>query len=93
LAYVLCLGSNLTRATAHTKAMNFTSNAASLGVFLWFGQMNFGAGLCMGLGQTLGARVGSRTVIKRGSKFVRPVFIGVVLAMTARLLWQNFARK
>ena len=93
MAYVLCLGFNLTRATAHTKVMNFTSNAASLGVFFWFGQMNYGAGLCMGLGQMLGARLGSRTVIRRGTMFIRPVFIGVALAITARLLWQNFARK
>jgi len=92
MGYVLCLGFNLTKATAHTKVMNFTSNAASLGVFLLFGEVHYGAGLCMGAGQLLGARLGSKTVIRRGTRFIRPVFIAVVLAITARLLWQNFKR-
>jgi len=92
MAYMLGLGFNLTRATAHTKVMNFTSNVASLGVFLLYGQTNYAAGLCMAGGQLLGARLGARAVILRGTKFVRPVFIIVVLAITARLLWQNFSR-
>jgi uncharacterized membrane protein YfcA len=90
LAYMLCLGFNLTRATAHTKVMNFTSNSISLAVFLGGGHAHWGAGLCMGAGQLLGARLGARVVVKRGTKFIRPLFIVVVLAFTARLLWQNF---
>ena len=91
MAYLLCLGFNLTRATAHTKVMNFTSNIASLAVFLIAGHCHYGAGFCMGLGQLLGARLGSKAVIRSGAKFIRPVFIAVVLAITARLLWQNFS--
>lgn len=91
MAYLAGLGFNLTRATAHTKVMNFTSNAASLVIFLIGGQCHIGAGFCMGLGQVLGARLGSKTVIRSGAKFVRPIFITIVLAVTGRLLWQNFA--
>lgn len=90
LAYMLCLGFNLTRATAHTKVMNFTSNFISLAVFLAGGHAHIGAGLCMGAGQLLGARLGTGVVVKRGTKLIRPLFIVVVLAITARLLWQNF---
>lgn len=92
MAYMLGLGFNLTRATAHTKVMNFTSNLASLGIFAFAGQVHLWAGLCMGLGQLLGARLGSKIVIKNGTKLIRPIFIVVVLAITARLLWQNFHR-
>ncbi len=91
MAYLLGLGYNLTRATAHTKVMNFTSNAASLAVFLLGGHCHLLAGLCMGSGQVLGARFGSRVVIRKGAKLIRPIFIVVVLAITARLLSQNFA--
>jgi uncharacterized protein len=90
MAYILALGFNMTRATAHTKVMNLTSNVASLGVFLIGGHVHFGAGLCMGLGQLLGARLGSRVVIRKGTKLIRPIFIGVVVAITIRLLWRNF---
>lgn len=89
LAYMLGLGFNLTRATAHTKVMNFTSNVVSLGVFLVAGHVHYLAGLCMGAGQLLGARLGSRVVIRKGAKLIRPIFIAVALAITARLLWQN----
>jgi hypothetical protein len=90
MAYLLGLGFHLTRATAHTKVMNFASNAASLAVFLHSGHCHFGAGLCMGLGQLVGAALGARVVIRRGTRFIRPIFIAVVLAITARLLWRNF---
>ncbi len=92
MAYVTLVGYNLTRATAHTKLMNFTSNGVSLVVFLAAGHAHFGAGLCMGLGQLAGARLGARTVLRRGTRFIRPVFVTVVLAITARLLYQNFHR-
>ena len=89
MAYVVGLGFNLTRATAHTKVMNFASNVASLAVFVASGQAHFGAGLSMGLGQVLGARLGSRVVIRQGAKWIRPIFIGVVLAITLRLFWRG----
>jgi uncharacterized membrane protein YfcA len=92
MAYMLGLGFNLTKATAHTKVMNCTSNVASLVIFAVAGNVHLLAGLCMGLGQLLGAHLGSKIVIRNGAKFIRPVFITVVLAVTARLLWQNFAR-
>ena len=91
MAYVLLLGFNLTKATAHTKLMNFTSNAASLVVFALGGHAYLLAGLTMGMGEIVGARIGAKMVIHRGAQFIRPIFITVAIAMSARLLWQNFA--
>lgn len=91
MAYVLAMGFNLTRATAHTKVMNFTSNLASLLVFLCLNHVHLVAGLVMGVGQFAGARLGSRIVVKKGAGFIRPIFITIVLAVTAKLLYQNFA--
>lgn len=91
MAYMVFLGFNMTRATAHTKVMNFTSNIVSLVVFLAAGHGHIAAGATMGMGQLIGARLGSKVVIKRGTKFIRPVFVTVVLAVTARLLYQNWA--
>ena len=91
MAFVLALGFNLTKATAHTKLMNFTSNVASLVVFLVGGQVHWRLGLIMGLGQWLGARLGAGLVLRRGARFIRPVFILVALAITTRLLWKNWA--
>jgi uncharacterized membrane protein YfcA len=87
MAFVLCLGFNLTRATGYTKVMNFASNLSSLGLFLLGGQVMFAAGLTMGAGQLLGARLGARMVVAQGAKFIRPVFLSVVLALTLKLLY------
>jgi uncharacterized protein len=92
MAYMLGLGFNMTRATGYTKVMNFASNLSSLGLFLIGGKVLFSAGLVMGAGQLLGARVGSRMVIARGARFIRPVFITVVLALTLKLLYDSFHR-
>jgi uncharacterized membrane protein YfcA len=90
MAFMLGLGFNLTKATAHTKAMNFTSNVISLIVFLVGHNVHFKAGLLMGVGQWLGARLGSGMVIKRGIGLVRPLFITMVLAVTAKLIYDNY---
>ncbi len=90
MAFVLFLGFNLTRATAYTKVMNFTSNLVALGFFLVNGFVSLPEGIVMGLGQFIGARIGSRLVISKGSRVIRPLFIAVVIAVSAKLLWQNF---
>ncbi|MDH4163498.1 MAG: TSUP family transporter [Nitrospirota bacterium] len=89
MAFVLFLGFNLARATAYTKVMNFTSNLVSLAFFFSNGLVSLPEGIVMGLGQFAGARFGSRLVIKKGSRFIRPVFITVVIAISVKLLWQN----
>lgn len=89
MALVFGLGFDLTRATACTKVMNFTSNIASLLMFIACGSVFWREGLVMGAGQFIGARIGARLVVSRGARFIRPVFIVMVLAITARLIWQN----
>jgi len=84
---VLGLGFNLTKATGYTKVMNFASNVSALLFFLLGGHVYFAVGLVMGAGQWLGARVGSGMVVRRGARFIRPVFLAVVLAITLKLLY------
>jgi uncharacterized membrane protein YfcA len=95
MAFMLGLGFNMTKATGYTKVMNFGSNLSSLAVFLVTGNAIFLWGLIMGVGQLLGARVGARMVITRGTKFIRPVFLTVVFALTLKLIydgyWKNHA--
>jgi uncharacterized membrane protein YfcA len=90
MAFMLGLGFNLTKATAHTKAMNFTSNVVSLAVFLAGRHVHLGAGLLMGAGQWLGATLGSKMVLRKGTSIVRPLFITMVLIMTAKLIYDNY---
>lgn len=92
LACLLGLGFNLTKATGYTKVMNFASNLGSLLLFLLGGQVYFGAGLVMGAGQLLGAQWGAAMVVRRGARFIRPVFLVVVLALTLKLLYAAYGK-
>jgi hypothetical protein len=93
MAYMLGLGYTMTRATGHTKVMNFASNISSLVLFLAGGKVLFIAGFVMGAGQLLGARLGARMVIARGTRFIRPFFLSVVGLLVAKLLYDAYTRR
>lgn len=88
--FVSLMGLNLLKATGYTKLMNFTSNIVSLAAFAIGGNIMFSIGIVMAVGQTLGAYVGSHMAIRRGAKFIRPVFVIVVLATTIKLFADYF---
>ena len=90
LAFMLGMGFNLSKATANTKALNWASNLASLILFLLAQKVWFVAGLVMGAGQWLGARAGSRMVLTRGTKFIRPVFLTMVVLITLKMIYDNY---
>jgi len=92
LAYMLGLGFNMAKATANTKALNWASNVASLLIFALAQKLWIAAGLVMGCGQMLGARLGSRMVMKRGTKFIRPVFLTMVSLITVKMIYDNWLK-
>ena len=91
IALVLMLGMNLKKATAHTKIFNFTSNIVALAAFFSGGNVSIAAGLLMGAGQMLGAFLGSRLVIQRGTAFVRVFFLAVVAVTIVKLVYTTYA--
>lgn len=90
LACVLLHGLDLRGATGVTKAMNLTSNLASLGFFLAAAKVDFVIGILMAAGQLIGAYFGSHLAIRNGARIIRPVFLTVVLALAAKLAWDAF---
>ena len=90
IAFVSLLGYSLTMATAHTKVLNCTSNAASLLFFILGGQVVWAVGGIMLVGQFIGARLGSRMVVKRGQQIIRPMIVIISLLMTGKLMWDEY---
>jgi len=90
VALMLGLGFDMRKGTGYTKLFNFVSNIVSLAVFVAGGHVLFAAGLVMGAGQAVGARMGARLVIRKGTGFIRPVFISSVLAVTAKLFYDIY---
>ncbi|MFA5122190.1 TSUP family transporter [Zavarzinia sp.] len=87
IGFVALLGFSLRRATAHAKLLNFTSNIASLAVFLAGGHVVWIAGLAMAAGQLVGAQVGAHLVIRVGARIVRPILVVMSLALALKLLF------
>ncbi len=83
---MIFLGLNLKQATMHAKIFNFSSNLAALFWFISFGHINYFIGCVMGIGQALGAILGSQLVLKQGVKLIKPVFILMVSVMIGILL-------
>jgi hypothetical protein len=90
IAFVAGLGYNLKKATGYTKVMNFTSNVVSLFIFVLGGYVIFTAGIVMAVGQIAGSKIGSELVIKRGVKFIKPIFITVVILTTMKIIYDRF---
>lgn len=86
LAFIALLGFHATKATAHSKVLNFTSNFASLIFFALAGHVIWGIGLLMGSGQILGAWFGAHLVIKKGAQMVRPALVTITLIIAIKLL-------
>ncbi len=86
LSFVTLRGQGMTKATAHTKILNFTSNVAALVFFVIGGKVVWIAGLSMAVGQAVGARLGSNLVLAKGSGLVRPLIVVMSLALSVRLL-------
>jgi len=91
-ALVLLMGQDFMAATGHTKVMNATSNLAALGLFVMAGQVHWVAGGVMALGQLVGARVGAGLVVKKGTRFIRPVFLTMVALTIGRLAYVELTR-
>ena len=80
-------GFDFLHASANAKVLNFTSNVASLLVFLYLGHVNIKYGLATGAGQIIGAYLGSHLAIAKGSSLVRVVFLSVTTIMLLKLVY------
>lgn len=89
IGQVALLGSNMRRATAQTKLLNFTSNLASVLVFVAGGHALWGIGLVMACGQWLGAWIGVHLVLRHGTRLIRPAIVAVSLAISLKLVAQQ----
>ncbi|MET8067064.1 TSUP family transporter, partial [Micromonospora sp. NPDC005313] len=85
LAFTAILGSDFVHASAMAKVVNAGTNLGALVVFGLTGHVWWALGAAMAVCNVVGAAVGARMALKRGAGFVRVVLLVVVLALVARL--------
>ncbi len=83
---VLAAGYDLVRANAVKVLIVLCFTIFALAVFMFNGQVQWGIGLILAIGNMLGAWVASRMAVKRGAVFVRWLLIVVVAVSAAMLL-------
>jgi uncharacterized membrane protein YfcA len=91
IVLVAGLGLSFLKASATAKIVNVGTNIAALIVFGITGSVLWLLGLLMGACNLVGAVIGARTAIAKGSEFVRRVFLVVVALLILRLAWDVFA--
>lgn len=84
-ACVMLLGYNLKEASINTKILNFASNIVALAVFLCLYEVLWAVGILMGLGQIIGAFLGSKLVLKTQGGFIKVLFLVVVGATICKV--------
>ena len=82
---VALLGYSVLNASAIAKVVNVSTNLAAILVFASTGHVLWILGLCMGAANLVGGVVGARTAVRRGSRFVRVVFLVVVAILLIKL--------
>lgn len=81
LAGVSLRGYGLINATAIAKSLNFSTNIASLFVFMIAGQVVWMLGITMMLGQFIGAWIGSHTLLKINPMYLRIIVVIMCISM------------
>lgn len=90
IAFATLLGTEFVRSAAMAKVLNLGSNVGALIFFAITGHVLWQLGAAMAVCNVIGALLGSRTALSRGSGFVRIVLLVVVIGMVVRLGWQQF---
>jgi len=79
------LGYGFLEASATAKIANLVTNLSAIVVFGLSGSVLWGLGLMMGAANLMGGYLGARTAIRRGSSFVRKVFLIVLSGLIIKL--------
>ncbi len=90
IVFVSLAGFSLIKAGAHSRVLNLTSNLAALIFFAMGGHILWAVGFIMALGQFVGGRVGASLAIKKGTRLIRPMIVGVTLVMSGKLLVDQY---
>lgn len=87
LAFVSLAGYGVLKATAHTKLLNFASNAGALCAFALVATPWWITGLAMGAAQIVGAQVGASLAQSKGARLIKPLLVLTSLTLAAKLIW------
>ena len=90
--FVGVFGFDFLSASASAKVINWATNIASVIYFAWSGNIIYQYAAPMAICNVLGATIGTRLALAKGSRFVRIFFLVIVCALIAKLAQSIIAR-
>lgn len=85
ISLVAFIGLDFLEASAQAKIINFATNVGALLLFIPLGAVVWKTGLFLAAANALGAFLGARTALAKGTKFIRLLFVIVVAALIIKL--------
>ncbi len=79
-------GHDFLSAAATTKVLNLTTNLGALLLFIATGNVLYAVALPMAVFNVMGGFLGAHLAVRRGSRFIRAVFLGVVILLISKVL-------
>jgi hypothetical protein len=90
IAFISWLGFDFLQANAHAKVVNLATNMGSIVLFVMKGSILWSIAIPMAFCNAVGGFIGSRLAIAKGNKFIRKVFLLVIIATLCRLGYDVF---
>jgi len=90
LFFTLILKYDFTIANGNTKVINLASNIASLATFILNGKVIFLIGIPAAIAGIAGNLVGSKIVVNKGNKIIKPIFLCVCIMLFVKVVWDLF---
>ena len=84
--FIMLFGNTFLQATANSKIPNLFITLASLPLFVYKGFVNWEIAIPLTISTAIGSYFGAKLAIHRGSKFIKWLFVGLVLALALRYL-------
>lgn len=86
----LLMGFDFVQSAGNAKILNFGSNLTALIVFLFYDSIDYIYGITMGISMIAGAFIGSRVAIKKGSSYVKILFVLVSMTLIGKNVFDYF---
>jgi uncharacterized membrane protein YfcA len=91
--YSVLLKYDFITANGNTKIVNLASNIASLAAFLFSGKVQFLIAVPAAFFGIAGNLIGSKIVVKKGNKIIRPVFITALVILFSKIIFDIFSKR
>ena len=82
--FILIFGNTFLQATANSKLPNLIITAASIPMFIIKNFVSWEVAIPLTLSTTIGSYFGAKLAVERGNKFIRALFVGLVVVLAVK---------